>query len=96
MDINDGLIDKLSDLAKLEFEGEDREQIKHDLGRMLDFVNQLSEVDTEGVEPLVHMTQEVNRLRMDEPKDAVSAQEALKNAPKADSDYFRVPKFSKK
>jgi aspartyl-tRNA(Asn)/glutamyl-tRNA(Gln) amidotransferase subunit C len=38
------------------------------------------------------MSEEINRLRVDEPKVTVSHEEALKNAPKKDSDYFRIPK----
>ena len=45
-----------------------------------------------GVEPLIYMTEEVNRLRDDEPKVTLTQEEALKNAPKKDSDYFRIPK----
>lgn len=96
MEINDELIDKLGDLCKIEFSAEEREEMKNDLGRILGFVDKLKEVDMGEVEPLIHMTAELNRFREDEPSGEVSHEEALKNAPDADSDYFRVPKFSKK
>lgn len=92
MEIDDKLIDKLADLSRLKFEGEDRVKIKADLERMLKFVDKLNEVDTEGVEPLVYMTNEVLKLRKDEVVDEIPQQEALKNAPSKDSDYFKVPK----
>ena len=92
MDINDEVIDKLADLSRLKFEGEDRNEIKEDLSRMLSFVDKLNELDTEGVEPLIYMTQEHLKLRPDEIEDELSQKEALKNAPSKDSDYFKVPK----
>lgn len=92
MDINDEVIDKLADLSRLKFEGEDRNEIKEDLSRMLSFVDKLNELDTEGVEPLIYMTRERLKLRPDEIEDELSQKEALKNAPSKDSDYFKVPK----
>ena len=92
MEINDALIDKLSDLAKLSFEGEERQKIKQDLEKMIGFVDKLNEVDTAHVEPLVYMTDEYLRLRKDEIGKELPQQEALKNSPVKDSDYFKVPK----
>jgi aspartyl-tRNA(Asn)/glutamyl-tRNA(Gln) amidotransferase subunit C len=93
MDISNELIDKLADLAKLEFNGEEKEHIKNDLSRILTFIEKLNEIDTTGVEPLIFMSEAVNVLREDEFIQTISKEEALKNAPKKDSDYFRVPKF---
>ena len=42
------------------------------------------------------MTDEINRLREDDPKENITQEEALKNAPKKDSDYFRIPKVLEK
>ena len=52
----------------------------------------LNELDTSNVEPLIYMTEEKNVLRRDESRQEISHEDALKNAPKKDSDYFRVPK----
>jgi aspartyl-tRNA(Asn)/glutamyl-tRNA(Gln) amidotransferase subunit C len=52
----------------------------------------LNEVDTEGVEPLIYMSDNENVLREDEVVQSISHEDALKNAPKKDSDFFRVPK----
>lgn len=93
MEISDELIDRLSKLARLRFAGEDREHIREDFRKMLEFVEKVQELDTEGVEPLMHPTQEINRTRPDEPQQTITHEEALRNAPKKDSDYFRVPKF---
>ena len=92
MKVNDELVDKISELAHLEFKGEARESIKGDLQRMLEFVDQLSTLDTNDVEPLIYMTDEVNILRVDEAQQEITQKEALKNAPQKDSDYFKVPK----
>jgi aspartyl-tRNA(Asn)/glutamyl-tRNA(Gln) amidotransferase subunit C len=85
-------ISRLAELAKLEFDEKQKQEIAKDLGRMLDFVDKLKELDTAGVEPLIYMSDEVNVLRDDEVKTEISRDEALSNAPKRDSDYFKVPK----
>jgi aspartyl-tRNA(Asn)/glutamyl-tRNA(Gln) amidotransferase subunit C len=92
MKITEELIDHIAHLARLEFRGEDKASIQKDMERMIEFVDKLSEVDTANVEPLIFMSEEINRVREDEPKVTVSHEEALKNAPKKDSDYFRIPK----
>jgi aspartyl-tRNA(Asn)/glutamyl-tRNA(Gln) amidotransferase subunit C len=85
-------IRKLAHLARLEFNEEKEQEVLQDLNKILNWVDQLRELDTENVEPLVHMSEEVNVLRDDEAHNEVSHEEALRNAPKKDSDYFRVPK----
>jgi aspartyl-tRNA(Asn)/glutamyl-tRNA(Gln) amidotransferase subunit C len=92
MEITDKTIDKLADLARLNFEGVRKAEIKQDLERMLNFVDKLNELDTEGVEPLVYMTNEPLVLRKDEIGEELTQAQALKNAPSKDSDYFKVPK----
>jgi aspartyl-tRNA(Asn)/glutamyl-tRNA(Gln) amidotransferase subunit C len=92
MKITEELIDHIAHLSRLEFQGEDKVAIQKDMERMIEFVDKLSEVDTANVEPLIFMSEEINRVREDEPKVTVSHEEALKNAPKKDSDYFRIPK----
>ena len=96
MEVNDALIDKLAHLAKLKFEDADKAEIKKDLQKMIGFVEKLNELDLEGVEPLLHMSDEVNVLREDELKVSVSREEGLKNAPLHDEQFFKVPKVIKK
>jgi aspartyl-tRNA(Asn)/glutamyl-tRNA(Gln) amidotransferase subunit C len=76
----------------LEFKGADQEAIKNDMEKIVGFMDKLSEVPTENVEPLIFMSDEVNVLREDVAHETLSQAEALKNAPKKDSDYFRIPK----
>jgi len=85
-------VDEIAHLARLEFNNQEKDQILNDMNRMLAFVDKLNELDTEKVEPLIYMTEERSILREDEIKVTVSQDEALKNAPKKDSDYFKVPK----
>lgn len=96
MKVDDKMVDRISELSKLEFEGEQKETIKADLERMIQFIDQLNEIDTENVEPLIFMTEEVNHLRKDEVVMETTQEEALANAPSKDSDYFKVPKVIEK
>ncbi|TGE10369.1 Asp-tRNA(Asn)/Glu-tRNA(Gln) amidotransferase subunit GatC [Hymenobacter fodinae] len=83
---------KLAHLARLEFDENKEQQMLGDLNKILDWVDQLRQLDTSNVEPLVHLSHEINVLRPDEAHNTVSHQEGLRNAPRKDSDYFRVPK----
>jgi aspartyl-tRNA(Asn)/glutamyl-tRNA(Gln) amidotransferase subunit C len=93
MKIDKETVDKIAHLARLEFENEAKEQIVKDMNNMLAFIDKLSELDTSNVEPLIYMSDEVNVLREDIVKHDITQDEALKNAPKHDSDYFKVPKM---
>ncbi len=92
MNISDETIDHIAHLSKLRFEGEAKEAIKSDLTKIINFMGKLSEIPTDNVAPLIFMNEEINVLRADEPEVTISQAEALKNAPKKDSDYFRIPK----
>lgn len=92
MEINDKTVDHLAYLARLEFSAEEKENIKQDLSRIITWIDKLNELDTKNVEPLIYMSNEINVLRNDEVNNSVSHEDALLNAPKKDSDYFRVPK----
>ena len=92
MSISDKKIAELAHLARLESSATEKEAIKGDLDRIIDFCDKLKEVDTSGVEPLIYLSQEQTVLREDVAKQLLSKQEALKNSPSADSDYFKVPK----
>ncbi|MCH2229536.1 MAG: Asp-tRNA(Asn)/Glu-tRNA(Gln) amidotransferase subunit GatC [Crocinitomicaceae bacterium] len=92
MKISEETVDHIAHLARLEFEGEKKDAIRADMDRIVDFMDKLQEVETGDVEPLIYMTEEVNKLRDDNPVVSLTQQEVLKNAPKKDSDYFRIPK----
>ena len=92
MAISNEEIDRLGELARLRFTEEEKASLKADLERILEFVDQLNAIDTSGIEPLIHISTEVNQWRADEAHQTISQEEALKNAPDRDSDYFKVPK----
>lgn len=96
MEVNDNLVNNLANLARLQFNEVEKEMIKKDLEQMIGFVDKLKELDTTGVEPLLHMSDVVNVLREDKIQGSSSREEALKNAPDSDGSYFRVPKVIKK
>lgn len=96
MKVDDKLIDKLANLARLEFNDEEKEEIKNDLQQMLGFIDKLNELDTTGVEPLLHMSENVNILREDKIEGMISREDALKNAPLHDDQFFKVPKVIRK
>jgi aspartyl-tRNA(Asn)/glutamyl-tRNA(Gln) amidotransferase subunit C len=92
MKITEEIVDHIAHLARLEFEGADKDAIRSDMENIITFMDRLNELDTENVEPLIFMSDEVNRLREDVAQVTITQKEALKNAPKKDSDYFRIPK----
>ena len=96
MEVNDALVDKLANLARLKFDDSEKVAIKNDLQKMIQFVEKLNELDTTGVEPLLHMSDNVNILRADEVKGSISREEGLKNATTHDDHFFKVPKVIKK
>lgn len=79
-------------LARLRFSDEEEEHLADELSRILDYVSKLEELDTTGVPPMAHVLDLSNAFRPDEVEERISHEEALENAPDADSDYFRVPK----
>lgn len=96
MNVNDELIDKLANLARLEFDAAEKEEIKKDLQKMLGFIDKLNELDTTGVEPLMHMTENINILREDDLNGMISREDVFKNAPLHDEQFFKVPKVIRK
>ena len=96
MEVNNKLIKDIAKLSKLKFDDSAEEQIKIDLKKMLAFVNKLNEINTEGINPLIYISEEINVLREDKVIEKTSQEDALKNAPGKDSDYFKVPTVLKK
>lgn len=95
MIVDDTLVNKLANLSKLEFDDVGKEAIKMDLTKILNFMEKLNELNTDGVEPLIYINEEVNVCREDEVSYPITKAEALMNAPLKDEDYIKVPKFVK-
>ncbi|HUZ61473.1 MAG TPA: Asp-tRNA(Asn)/Glu-tRNA(Gln) amidotransferase subunit GatC [Hanamia sp.] len=96
MEVNDSLIQKLANLSRLEFNEEEKQEIKIELEKMIGFIDKLNELDTKGVEPLLHISENINIFRKDEVKGEVSKDDVFKNAPLHDDEFFKVPKVIKK
>jgi aspartyl-tRNA(Asn)/glutamyl-tRNA(Gln) amidotransferase subunit C len=96
MEVNNEMVDKLAHLARLQFSSLEKEEIKSDLQKMIQFVEKLNEVDTTGIAPILHMSDGINVLREDVVKGSIERSTGLKNAPKQDGAFFKVPKVIKK
>ena len=96
MELSKETIHHLASLARLEFNEEETRQISEDLKRMITFVEKLQELDTTGVEPLLHMTENVDIFRADIVQPSLDRATAMAIAPDADNEYFFVPKVIKK
>jgi aspartyl-tRNA(Asn)/glutamyl-tRNA(Gln) amidotransferase subunit C len=93
MNIDLSTVERVATLAKLSFTETEKIKIQNDLSRIVTYFEKLNEVDTEGVEPLIFLSDEINAFREDIPVIEITKEQALKNAPQKNSDYFKVPKF---
>lgn len=89
--ISDETIEYVGILAKLLLSEEEREQAKKDIGRMLDYIDKLNELDTTGVEPMSHAFAVENVFREDEVTGGDGSEDMLRNAPARKGDMFAVP-----
>ena len=90
--ISDETIEYVGILAKLELSGEEKEQAKKDMESMLDYVDKLNELDTDGVEPMSHVFPVNNVFREDIVTNGDDREEILKNAPERKDGAFVVPR----
>jgi aspartyl-tRNA(Asn)/glutamyl-tRNA(Gln) amidotransferase subunit C len=82
---------KVARLARLELSDAALARMQPQLSAILDYVAQLSQLNTDGVEPLAHPVPVQNVFREDEPAPSLPVDEALRNAPNRTGDYFGVP-----
>jgi aspartyl-tRNA(Asn)/glutamyl-tRNA(Gln) amidotransferase subunit C len=85
-------VEHIAELARLKFKDEELESFTVQLNEILAYMEQLNELDTENVEPLSHPVEGSNVFRDDEAKSSIDREEALKNAPQRNDEFFRVPK----
>ena len=90
--ISDETIEYVGILAKLELSDEEKEAAKKDMGRMLDYIDKLGELDTTGVEPMSHVFPVHNVFREDVVENGDDRENILKNAPDSKDGAFKVPK----
>ena len=89
--IDEESVKHVEDLAELSLTEDEREELTDDLGSIIDYVNKLGELDTEGVEPLRHILEVQNVMRKDERRENLDQEEVFKNAPDREGSFFRVP-----
>ena len=92
MTIDKQLLEKLTHLARLEFNEPGEAAMLSDLNKICAWIEKLNELDTQGVQPLTTMSLEQNVLREDIPHEPLAHDKGLASAPSKDSNYFRVPK----
>ncbi len=90
--ITDETIEYVGILAKLELSDEEKEQAKNDMSRMLDYIDKLGELDTDGIEPMSHVFPVQNVFREDVVTNGDEHEKTLKNAPDQKDNMFAVPK----
>ncbi len=90
--ISDETIEYVGILAKLDLSEEEKEQAKKDMGNMLDYIDKLNELDTEGVEPMSHVFSLNNVFRSDEVANGDDRENMLRNAPQKKEGTYMVPK----
>lgn len=90
--ISDETIEYVGILAKLELSDVEKEEAKKDMGRMLDYIDKLNELDTEGVEPMSHVFSMNNVFREDVVVNGDDRENILKNAPEQKDGAFKVPR----
>jgi len=90
--IDDATIEYVGILAKLELSETEKEEAKKDMGRMLDYIDRLNELDTSGIEPMSHVFSMQNVFREDVVTNGDGSGDSLRNAPERKNNMYVVPK----
>lgn len=96
MKLSEAQVRHIASLSRLEVEGEELEALREQLSRILDFVEKLNELNTEGINPKFQIIPPENVLREDVEGISLSREKTMMNAPETDGEYFIVPKVVKK
>jgi aspartyl-tRNA(Asn)/glutamyl-tRNA(Gln) amidotransferase subunit C len=96
MKITKETLQKLAHLSRVEIDPKKADGLLKDMEQIITWVEKLDELDTAEVEPLMHMSYELNALRSDIVQQDISKEQALKNAPDREGDFFGVPKVLNK
>lgn len=92
MKISKNEVKDTAELARLEFEDNELEKFTEQLGRILNYIEDLNELDTEDIEPTSHVLEISTPLREDKVNQLITEDEALANAPETNDGFFVVPK----
>ena len=90
--ISDETIEYVGILAKLVLTGQEKQHAKADMEKMLDYIDTLNELDTEGIEPMSHVFPIKNVFREDVVTNEDGSKDTLANAPLQKNNSFKVPK----
>lgn len=90
--ITDADVKHVAQLSRLKLSDEQVAEYTQQLGRAIGYIDKLSELDVEGVEPMAHALDISNVLREDEPVNGMPLDQALATAPESDPPFFKVPK----
>lgn len=96
MIIDKQTIDKVANLARIEIKDKDVDTLIADMNKILTFMEQLNELDTTGVEPLIYMNESENVWREDVVKQEISVEDGIKNSANHNERFFLVPKIIEK
>jgi aspartyl-tRNA(Asn)/glutamyl-tRNA(Gln) amidotransferase subunit C len=96
MKIDKETVEKIAHLARLELTEVEKEKSIEELSEILNFMDKLNELNTDGVEPLIYMNDAVNVLRPDEVIQEMTRAEALQNSPLKNEEYIKVSKVIQK
>lgn len=95
--ITDKDVSYVADLANLELTDQERQRMLRDLNSILEYIDRLNELDTSSVPPMAQtLLPAVEAMREDELRPCLQREDALKNAPESDGEFFRVPKVIEK
>jgi aspartyl-tRNA(Asn)/glutamyl-tRNA(Gln) amidotransferase subunit C len=92
MQVDEKLVRRIAGLARIKIKDSEVAALQGELGAILEFVEQLEEVDTTGVEPMTRVTDMPMRQRKDEVADGGYPEDIVKNAPLSENNFFLVPK----
>ena len=92
MKVDKNTLDKIAHLSRLEIEPQNEKPLLESLSDILTWVEKLNELDTENVEPLTNISQEINAIRQDVVGKHLDRESGLKNAPDHNKEFFKVPK----
>ncbi len=92
MVIDDKMIDYIGELARLRLQEDERESAKNEMNKIIDYMDTLNKIDTNGIEAMSHAFPVKNVFRKDEVKPSINREDLLLNAPDRNEKAFKVPK----
>ncbi|MCM8818248.1 MAG: Asp-tRNA(Asn)/Glu-tRNA(Gln) amidotransferase subunit GatC [Candidatus Omnitrophica bacterium] len=86
-------VEYLSQLIRIELKEDEKESLVKEIGKIIEYISKLNEINTENIEPTYHVIPIKNVFREDIPENYISREKMLKNAPDKDNNFFKVPRI---